>query len=175
MVVVSAEACTATGVRIYREQPGGPGRHFTEQTSHRWNSNLRGEANVSPFLGGYQMKTEHPSVWMLGSVMENETSRGAGRRPAQRRSKTRRVIKCHSMTKAGVNYEIKLSKDFVRPPKGCDCRWPPQTPQITHSSYLRGYREMFSSVADQWTISRSICLSELNYVFIYRFIYIWRN
>lgn len=49
----------------------------------------------------------------------------AGGRPSLKRSKTRRVIKCPSMTKAGVNYKIKLSEDFVRAPKGCDCRWPP--------------------------------------------------
>lgn len=71
------------------------------------------------------MKTSHPSVWMLSSLMENEMGEGPGRRPAPKRSKTRRVIKCHSTTKPGVNYEIKPSEDFVRAPKGCDCRWPP--------------------------------------------------
>lgn len=71
------------------------------------------------------MKTSHPSAPMLSSLMENEPSEGAGGRPSPKRSKTRRIIKCHSMTKAGVNYEIKLSEDFVRAPKGCDCRWPP--------------------------------------------------
>lgn len=71
--------------------------------------NLHGKVNVSPFRRGYQMKTSHPSVWMLSSVMENEMGKGAGRRPTLKRSKTTRVIKCHSTTKPGVNYKIKLS------------------------------------------------------------------
>lgn len=65
---------------------------------------------------------------------EIERRRGEGRKPLKR-SKKEHIIKCHSMTNADVNYEIKLSEDFSRTAKGFDSSCSPKTPLITRPAF----------------------------------------
>lgn len=73
-----------------------------------------------------EMKTSHPSDQLLKlSDGEMKRRRGEGRKPTKR-SKKQHIIKCHSMTNADINYEIKLSEDFSRTAKGFESSCSPK-------------------------------------------------
>ena len=53
-----------------------------------------------------------------------------------KRSNTKRIMKSHGTSKPCVNYQIKLSQDFVKSTKANNCRWPLLTYFSGHLSCL---------------------------------------